>query len=66
VARLRFDRYYNFFARSARKVNDLARHAAITAVTRLKVLGALYLVLDDTLLHKRGLKVFGIGRLGFP
>ena len=57
-----FDRFYNFFARSAWKVNDLARHAASTAVTRLKALGPLYLVLDDTLLHKRGLKVFGIGR----
>jgi hypothetical protein len=57
--RLPFDRYYNFFARSARKVNDLARHPAVTAVARLKVLGALYLVLDDTLLHKRGPRVFG-------
>jgi hypothetical protein len=56
-----FDRFYNFFSRSAWKVNDLARHVAVLAVTRLKVLGALYLVVDDTLLHKRGLKVFGLG-----
>ena len=26
-----------------------------------KVLGALYLVLDDTLLHKRGKSVYGLG-----
>jgi hypothetical protein len=56
-----FDRFYNFFARSAWQVNDLARHAALSAVTRLKVLGPLYLVVADSLLHKRGLKVFGIG-----
>jgi hypothetical protein len=56
-----FDRFYNFFARSAWQVNDLARQVAISAVTRLKVLGALYLVVDDTLLHKRGLRVFGLG-----
>jgi hypothetical protein len=56
-----FARFYNFFARPAWKVNDLARHAALSAVTRLKVLGPLYLVVDDSLLHKRGLKAFGIG-----
>jgi hypothetical protein len=56
-----FDRYYNFFARSAWRVSDLSRHVAALAVARLKVLGALYLVVDDTLLHKRGKKVFGLG-----
>src|SRR3984957_12695023 len=39
-----FDRYYNFFARSAWHVADLARHVAALAVTRLKILGALYLI----------------------
>src|SRR3954469_8073052 len=48
-----FDRYYNFFARSAWHVHDLARHVAALSVARLKVLGTLYLVVDDTLLHKR-------------
>jgi hypothetical protein len=56
-----FDRYYNFVARSAWQVTDLARHVATMAVVRVKVLGALYLVVDDTLLHKRGNKVFGLG-----
>ena len=56
-----FDRLDNFFSRSAWQVNDLARAVALSAVTRRKVLGALYLVVDDTLLHKRGLRVFGLG-----
>src|SRR5436309_14995817 len=56
-----FDRFYNFFARSAWTVCDLARHVAALAVARLKVIGPLYLVVDDTLLHKRGKKVFGLG-----
>jgi hypothetical protein len=37
AARLRFDGFYSFFARSARKVNDSARHPAVTAAPRLKV-----------------------------
>ncbi|MGH7866791.1 MAG: IS701 family transposase, partial [Candidatus Dormibacteraceae bacterium] len=56
-----FDRFYNFFARSAWTVSDLARHVAALAVARLKVIGPLFLVVDDTLLHKRGVKVFGLG-----
>lgn len=56
-----FDRFYNFFARSAWTVSDLARHVAALAVARLKVIGPLFLVIDDTLLHKRGRKVFGLG-----
>jgi hypothetical protein len=39
----------------------LARHVATLAVVRLQVLGTLYLVVDDTLLHKRGKRVFGLG-----
>jgi hypothetical protein len=61
AARHPFDRYYNFFARSAWQVADLARHVAALAVVRLQVLGPLYLVVDDTLLHKRGKRVFGLG-----
>src|SRR5262245_25228871 len=56
-----FDRFYNFFARSAWQISDLARHVAALAVARLKVVGPLYLVVDDTLLHKRGKRVFGLG-----
>jgi hypothetical protein len=56
-----FDRFYNFFSRSAWRVSDLARHIATLAVARLKIIGPLYLVVDDTLLHKRGNKVFGLG-----
>jgi hypothetical protein len=56
-----FDRFYNFFARSAWTVSELGRHVAALAVARLKVIGPLYLVVDDTLLHKRGVKVFGLG-----
>jgi hypothetical protein len=56
-----FDRFYNFFSRSAWKVTDLGRHVASLAIARLKVIGPLFLVVDDTLLHKRGMKVFGLG-----
>jgi hypothetical protein len=56
-----FDRFYNFFSRSAWTAADLAYHVAVLVVTRLNPSGLLYLVVDDTLLHKRGTKVWGIG-----
>jgi hypothetical protein len=56
-----FDRYYNFFERSAWTVSGLAYRVAVLAVSRLKVCGPLYLVVDDTLLHKRGKHVWGLG-----
>jgi hypothetical protein len=56
-----FDRFYNFFSRSAWNVSDLAYQVAVLAVTLLNPLGLLYLVVDDTLLHKRGQKVWGLG-----
>ncbi len=56
-----FDRYYNFFSRSAWSVSGLAYRVAVLVVTRLKVWGPLYLVVDDTLLHKRGRHVWGLG-----
>jgi hypothetical protein len=56
-----FDRHYNFFSRSGWTVSGLAYRVAVLAVTRLKVCGPLALVVDDTLLHKRGLKVWGLG-----
>jgi DDE superfamily endonuclease len=56
-----FDRFYNFFSRSAWGVSDLAYQVAVAIVTRLNPTGLLYLVVDDTLLHKRGKKVWGLG-----
>lgn len=56
-----FDRFYNFFSRAAWSVVTLGQQLAIEAVLRLKVFGPLYLVVDDTLLHKRGTHVFALG-----
>jgi hypothetical protein len=56
-----FDRFYNFFSRSAWTVGDLARQVAVAIVVRLNPRGRLYLVVDDTLLHKRGKHVYGLG-----
>lgn len=56
-----FDRFYNFFSRAAWTVHDLAHHLAVTIVVALNPRGRLYLVVDDTLLHKRGKHVYGLG-----
>lgn len=56
-----FDRFYNFFSRSAWTVQGLAREVAVATVVRLNPRGLLYLVVDDTLLHKRGKHVHGLG-----
>jgi hypothetical protein len=56
-----FDRFYNFFSRSAWLVGDLAHQVAVEIVVRLNPRGRLYLVVDDTLLHKRGQHVYGLG-----
>jgi hypothetical protein len=56
-----FDRCYNFFSRSAWTVSGLAYRVAIFAVTRLQMRGPLHLIVDDTLLHKRGQHVWGLG-----
>jgi DDE superfamily endonuclease len=56
-----FDRFYNFFSRSAWTVHGLARQVAMAVVVRLNPHGLLYLVVDDTLLHKRGKHVYGLG-----
>jgi len=56
-----FDRYYNFFSRSGWNISGLAYRVAVMMVTTLKVYGPLYLIVDDTLLHKRGRKVWGLG-----
>jgi len=56
-----FDRFYNFFSRSAWTVCGLAHEVAEEIVVRLNPSGLLYLVVDDTLLHKRGKHVYGLG-----
>ncbi len=56
-----FDRFYNFFSRSAWTVQDLAHQVCVAVVVRLNPRGLLYLVVDDTLLHKRGKHVYGLG-----
>ena len=56
-----FDRFYNFFSRSAWTVQSLAHQVAVAIVLALNPTGPLYLVVDDTLLHKRGQKVYGLG-----
>jgi len=56
-----FDRFYNFFSRSAWTARELAHEVAVAIVVRLNPKGVLYLVVDDTLLHKRGQHVYGLG-----
>ena len=56
-----FDRCYNFFSRAAWSVVTFGQHLAVSAVLRLKIIGPLYLIVDDTLLHKRGQHVFALG-----
>lgn len=55
------DCYYNFFSRSGWTVSGLAYRVAVLVVTTLQRFGPLCLIVDDTLLHKRGLKVWGLG-----
>jgi hypothetical protein len=55
------DGYYNFFERSAWTAKDLAYRTALLVVTRLKPFGCITLLIDDTLAHKRGKSVWGLG-----
>jgi DDE superfamily endonuclease len=55
------DGYYNFFARSAWTVSGLAYRVAVLILTRLKLFGRITLLVDDTLAHKRGKSVWGMG-----
>jgi hypothetical protein len=55
------DAYYNFFERSAWAPRDLAHRVGILVLTGLKVCGAITLLVDDTLAHKRGRSVWGLG-----
>jgi hypothetical protein len=55
------DTTYNFFERSAWTVSGLAYHVAVLIFTHLKLAGPITLLVDDTLTHKRGQKVWGLG-----
>src|SRR5262245_13549560 len=55
------DTTYNFFERSAWTATGLAYRVAVLVLTRLKLLGPITLVVDDTLAHKRGKAVWGLG-----
>ena len=55
------DTTYNFFERSGWKVTGLAYRVAVLILTRLQWCGAITLLVDDTLAHKRGKQVWGIG-----
>jgi hypothetical protein len=56
-----FDTYYNFFERSAWTPQGLAYRVAVLLLTRLTFLGLITLLVDDTLAHKRGRSVWGLG-----
>jgi hypothetical protein len=60
-ARHGLDRYYNFFERSSWRPRDLACRVAVLVLTRLSFTGRITLLVDDTLAHKRGRAVWGLG-----
>ena len=55
------DSYYNFFERSSWAPRDLAYRVGVLILTRLVFFGAITLLVDDTLAHKRGKRVWGLG-----
>ena len=55
------DSYYNFFERSAWTPTGLTYRVAVLLLTRLCLRGRITLLVDDTLTHKRGKKVWGLG-----
>ena len=55
------DSYYNFFERSAWTPQSLAHRVGVLILTRLKFFGVITLLVDDTLAHKRGKSVWGLG-----
>jgi hypothetical protein len=55
------DTYYNFFERSAWTPKGLAYRLAVLLFTRLNLRGVVTLLVDDTLAHKRGQSVWGLG-----
>jgi len=55
------DGSYNYFGRSAWTAQGLACRVAVLVFTRLKLFGVITLLVDDTLAHKRGQSVWGLG-----
>jgi DDE superfamily endonuclease len=55
------DPFYNFFERSAWRPQVLAYRVALLILTHLDFLGCVVLLVDDTLAHKRGKSVWGLG-----
>jgi DDE superfamily endonuclease len=55
------DTTYNFFERSAWDPLALAYRVAVLIFTTLKLGGPITLLVDDTLTHKRGKQVWGLG-----
>jgi hypothetical protein len=59
--RHRLDGYYNFFERSAWSPAVLAQRVGLLILTSLKFTGLVVLLVDDTLTHKTGKSVWGLG-----
>src|SRR5277367_3103037 len=55
------DRYYNFFERSAWNPAVLAQRIGLLILTSLQFTGLVTLLVDDTLTHKTGKCVWGLG-----
>lgn len=55
------DRFYNFFERSSWSPKDLGYQLAVLIFSRLTFTGCVTLLVDDTLAHKRGKSVWGLG-----
>lgn len=55
------DSYYNFFERSAWTPASLAHRVGVLIFTTLTFVGPITLLVDDTLAHKRGRSVWGLG-----
>lgn len=55
------DSYYNFFERSSWEPKGLAYRVGVLILTRLNFTGRITLLVDDTLAHKRGKSVWGLG-----
>jgi DDE superfamily endonuclease len=55
------DTFYNFFERSAWAPADLAYRVGLLILTRLSLTGCVCLLVDDTLAHKTGRCVWGLG-----
>jgi DDE superfamily endonuclease len=55
------DSYYNFFERSAWTPSGLAYRVGVLLLSHLRLGGRITLLIDDTLAHKRGQKVWGLG-----